>query len=408
MSDKKITNIKKPATNYCSNCVYPDSFARVLSFDEKRICSGCTVSKEKMGVDYEAREKQLIEIIEKNRVNKHYDCIIPVSGGKDSFFQAHTIKKLGFNALLVTYNGNNYSKTGLRNVQKMREAFGFDHIFFTPAVNTLKKLNRLGMLIMGDMDWHNHIGIFTYPIKVAVEKNIPIMIWGEHGDTDLGGMYGMDDMIEFSYRERTEHAGRGYDWNNIVELSKKYNEPLNKKDMYSFIYPEDTEIDRVGVRGIFMNNYIYWEANDHLDLMIKEYGFELHEEGFERTYRKGSSLDNIYENGVHDYMKFIKFGYGRASDHGCKDIRAGKFTRDQAIKELRNRDHIKSKDLKIWLKYVGWTEKKFNEVADTFRDPRVWWIKDGQWWKNNIWGQSSCYGQVYLKKEKWTKYYIEQ
>ena len=90
---------------------------------------------------------------------------------------------------------------------------------------------------MGDMDWHNHIGIFTYPIKVAVEKNIPIMIWGEHGDTDLGGMYGMDDMIEFSYRERTEHAGRGYDWNNIVELSNKYNEPLSKKRYVLFYIP---------------------------------------------------------------------------------------------------------------------------------------------------------------------------
>ena len=133
MSDNKISNIKKPTTNYCSNCVYPDSFARVLSFDDNRVCSGCTVSQEKMKLDYKAREKQLIEIIEKNKVNKHYDCIIPVSGGKDSFFQAHTIKRLGFNALLVTYNGNNYTKTGLRNVQRMREVFGLI-TFFSPLL----------------------------------------------------------------------------------------------------------------------------------------------------------------------------------------------------------------------------------------------------------------------------------
>ena len=162
------------------------------------------------------------------------------------------------------------------------------------------------------------------------------------------------------------------------------------------------------INVIIHKNTSYTYSINFIIFWVNKYGFELHEEGFERTYRKGSSLDNIYENGIHDYMKFVKFGYGRATDHGCKDIRAGKFTREQAIEELKNRDHIKSKDLKIWLEYVGWTEKKFNEVADTFRDPRVWWIKDGQWWKNNIWGQPSSYGQVYLKKEMWTKYYIEQ
>jgi len=411
MSDKLLTNVKKPNTFYCSNCVYPSSFARVMSFDEKGICSGCETSKEKFKIEWKERKKQLIEILEENKKNKNsndiYDCIIPVSGGKDSFFQAHTIKSLGYNALLVTYNGNNYSKTGLRNVQKMRESFGFDHIFFTPAVSTLKKLNRLGMLIMGDMDWHNHIGIATYPIKVAVEKNIPIMIWGEHGDTDLGGMYSMSDMNEFTLRERTEHVGRGYDWHHMIDLSVIHGEKLEKREMNGFIYPTNNEIDQVGIRGLYLGNYVYWEANDHLKLMIEEYGFELQEEGFERTYRKGSSLDNIYENGIHDYMKFIKFGYGRATDHGCKDIRAKKLTRNEAVSEINKRDHIKSKDLKIWLNYVGWTEEKFDEVADTFRDPRVWWIKNGEWWKNNLNGKPSSYGLVKLKKKYWTNYHIE-
>ena len=168
MSDKKISsNIKKPQIRYCSECVYPSSYASSFSFDKNNVCSGCLVSKEKYDVDFSERKKKFINIFEenKNKGNKLYDCIIPVSGGKDSFFQAHIIKELGYNALLVTYNGNNYSETGLKNVKKMREVFGFDHIFFTPAVRTLKKLNRLGMSIMGDMNWHAHCGIFTYPFK---------------------------------------------------------------------------------------------------------------------------------------------------------------------------------------------------------------------------------------------------
>ena len=372
---------------YCKKCLYPFLSASPMEINDEGICMGCITTEIKNKYDqkeYSRRElllKKLIDNRLKFKEKNTYDCIVSVSGGKDSYYQTHYVRKiLGLKPLLVTYNGNNYSKTGLRNVQKMREVFGFDHIFFTPAVDTLKKLNRLGMLIMGDMDWHNHIGIFTYPIKVAVEKNIPIMIWGEHGDTDLGGMYGMDDMIEFSYRERTEHAGRGYDWNNIVELSNKYNEPLNKKDMYSFIYPEDSEIDRVGIRGIFMNNYIYWEANDHLKLMIEKYDFKVSNQSFERTYRKGSNLDDIHENGIHDYLKYIKFGYGRCTDHASKDIRAGLISRDQGIRLVNKMDPIKPKDLERWLKYVGMEEEEFDRIADHFRDPRVWkWSKEGKW-----------------------------
>ena len=130
--------------------------------------------------------------------------------------------------------------------------------------------------------------------------------------------------------------------------------------------------------------------------------------GFERTYRKASNLDDIHENGIHDYLKFVKFGYGRASDHGSKDIRAKKITRMQAIKEVKKRDHIKSKDLFRWLEYVGWTEEKFDQVADTFRNNRVWWIKDGQWWKDNIWGEPSSYGNVNLPESDWEQFYVEK
>ena len=336
MSDKKISpNVKKPEIYYCSECVYPSNSAVTLSFDENNVCSGCLIAKEKYNIDFSERNKSLINLFEenKNKGNPFYDCVIPVSGGKDSFFQAHIIKELGYNALLVTYNGNNYSETGLKNVETMREVFGFDHIFFTPAVKTLKKLNRFGMLVMGDMNWHNHMGIHTYPIKVAVEKNIPLIIWGEHGRSNLGGMFGHNDFIEFSFRSRVEHDGRGYDWHHMMELAPKFGEKLTKEEMNPWIYPSDDEIDRVGVRGIYIENYVFWESNKHLRLVKKKYGFLEQTKPFERTYRKSSNLDDIYENGIHDYLKFIKFGYGRATDHACKDIRAKIISRKNAIKE---------------------------------------------------------------------------
>jgi N-acetyl sugar amidotransferase len=393
--------------NFCKECVYPTSSAVPLAFDENGVCSGCRTSKQKTTIDWDGQRKLFEKLVGEYRstTGTNYDCIIPVSGGKDSYFQTHIIKNImGLNPLLVTYHGNNYTPTGMKNLINMREVFGVDHIFFTPSIEVLKKMNRLGMRIMGDMNWHAHAGIFTYPIRVAVETKTPLMIWGEHGFMDLGGMHSYKDMVEFTYRYRHEHALRGYEWTDFLEKAPKYGEKLTKQELISWIYPSDEEIERVGVRGIFISNFFKWQANEHGPLMIKKYGFLESEEPFERTYRRMSNLDDMHENGIHDYMKFIKFGYGRATDHACKDIRSGKMTRKEAIEIVRKMDSIKSKDLSRWLEYVGWTEEEFDRIADTFRDPRVWWIKDGKWWKDNIWEEPSSYGKVFLIPEQQEKY----
>lgn len=388
MSDNQKT--KGPSKmKYCSKCVYPGVSATPLTFDENGICSGCRTAGQRDEVNWDERRKKFEKLIERYRSKdgSNYDCIIPVSGGKDSYFQIHIIKKVyGLNPLLVTYHGNNYTPTGMKNLLNMREVFDVDHIFFTPSIRVLKAMNRIGMRLMGDMNWHAHAGIFTYPIRVAVEQNVPLMVWGEHGFMDLGGMHSYNDFVEFTYRYRHEHCLRGYEWYDILEKSKSFSEDLKKQDLIPWMYPTDEEIDRVGVRGIYISNFFKWDANEHGPLMVEKYGFLEAEEPFERTYRRMSNLDDMHENGIHDYMKYVKFGYGRATDHVCKDIRAGKMTRSEGIEIVRKMDHVKSKDLWRWLDYVGWTEAEFDRVADTFRDPRVW-SKDekGNWVKQNLW-----------------------
>lgn len=384
---------RPPAIVYCKRCVAPSSSAHPLSFDEEGVCSACRTANERdREVDWESRREIFSRLVEEYRCKdgSNYDCIIPVSGGKDSYFQTHVIKKvMGLNPLLVTYNGNNYTETGMRNLRNMREAFGVDHIFFTPSIRVLQSLNRLGMLVMGDMNWHAHAGIFTYPIREAVQKNVPLMIWGEHGYMDMGGMYSYKDFVEFTWRQRHEHALRGFEWFDMIEFGKQYGEPLEAGDLIPWVYPSDDDIDRVGVRGIYISNFFRWEANEHGKLMVDLYGFEPSDEPFERTYRRMSNLDDMHENGIHDYMKYVKFGYGRATDHCNKDIRAGILERDEAVAIVRERDHVKSRDLWRWLEYVGWKEAWFDRVADTYRDPRVWWKDaEGRWTKDNLWGQT--------------------
>jgi len=162
-------------------------------------------------------------------------------------------------------------------------------------------------------------------------------------------------------------------------------------------YPSDDEIDAVEVRGIYLSNFVDWDANHHANLMIENYGWRPAQQPFERTYRTFSNLDDMHENGIHDYLKFIKIGYGRGTDHACKDIRAGLMTRDEGMEMARRYDHIKPRrDLERWLAYVGMDETEFDTICDTFRDLRVWRVEDGQWVKDTVWGVPTAYGPVHV------------
>jgi hypothetical protein len=235
---------------------------------------------------------------------------------------------------------------------------------------------------MGDMNWHSHCGIFTYPVQMAVKFRVPLLIWGEHGFLDLAGQFSLHDMVEMTARYRLEHAQRGFDWHDMIDDV----EGIRAQDLLWARYPDDDQLADVGVRGIYLGNYVEWEANRQTDLMMEKYGWEPSPVPFERTYRRMSNLDDMHENGIHDYLKWIKFGYGRATDHASKDVRAGRMTRREGVDMVRKYDHVKSSDLYRWLEYVGMTEPEFDRIADSFRDPRVWWKDEkGRWKKDNIW-----------------------
>ena len=207
-------------------------------------------------------------------------------------------------------------------------------------------------------------------------------------------MFSPDDYIEYNKRTVMEHDMRGYSWHDMVGEE----EGIEPKDLVWLRFPSDEEIAEVGVRGIYIGNFFKWDPNVHAQKMHEEHGFEFARQPFERTYRVMSNLDDMHENGIHDYMKFIKVGYGRASDHSSKDIRLGYMTREEGIEMVRKYDHVKPRrDLERWLEYVKMTEEEFDQIADTFRDPRAWWIEDGQWFKHNIWGEPSAYGPVHLQ-----------
>lgn len=390
---------------YCTRCTYP--FVAVnLNTDEEGVCSSCRSFEafEALTPEFWAQRKTAFErLISEIRQNSSgsYDCLIPVSGGKDSYYQAHIMaKEYGLKPLLVTYHGNNYLPEGDYNRDQMRHIFDADHVVMGPSVEVLKKLNRICLKKMGDMNWHAHCGIFTYPIQTAVRYEIPLIIWGEVA-WDISGMFDPEDCVEFSARVRHEHSLRGFEWYDMLDDPV---DRLTEKDVSWAKYPTDEVILKVGVRGLYIGNFFRWDPYHHSKLMQDLYGWKPAEKPFERTYRTVSNLDDRYENGAHDLLKFIKFGYGRASDHSSKDIRTGYMTREEGIEMVRKYDHVVSSDLYHWLRYVDMSEEEFWGIADTFRDPRVWWIEGSEWWKDNIWGEPSSYGTVHLAAEAQEKY----
>ena len=363
----------------CSRCLYPYFSATPMMLDSENICMGCRMYEVRSKFsqeDYTNLKTRLNSICHLNRSPVGYDCIVSVSGGKDSYYQTHyVIHELGLKPLLVTYNGNNYSNVGWRNLMRMRECFNCDHLIISPSVQVIKKLNKIAFTVMGDMNWHSHAGIFTTAPRIACAFNIPLIFWGEHGYADLCGQFSMHDYPEMNYRERTEHACRGFDWNFFVGI-----DGITEAEMEPWKYPTDRQLMSTRLRQIYLGHYIKWESTQHLQEMKRLYGFEISEEPFQRTYRRGSNLDDIHENGVHDYLKYIKFGYGRCTDHASKDIRSGLMSREEGQRYVNTMDHVKPNDLARWLEYVDLSEEDFDRIADHFRDPRVWGFSDSRGW----------------------------
>lgn len=390
---------------YCKKCVLPENYVNIM-FDDEGVCSACRVQEEFNELDqtfWKQRRERFESIIEdyRSKDQSNYDCIVTVSGGKDSYYQVHVAKEIyGLNPLLVTYHGNNYLEEGQQNLDAMRDVFGVDHIIVRPGTETLKKLNRLGIDMMGDMNWHAHVGIKVVPMQIAVKYNIPLVIWG-NVTWNISGMFSPNDFVEYNKRTVLEHDFRGFTWRDMIDN----HEGLEPKDLLWSQFPSDEDISRVGVRGIYIGNFFNWDPNEHTKLMVDKYNFQLAKKPFERTYRTMSNLDDMHENGAHDYLKFVKFGYGRGTDHAAEDIRLGNLSRDEGVEMVRNYDSVKpTTDLKRWLEYTGRTDEEFNKLADTYRDHRVWWIQDDAWWKENLWGNSSEYGPVYLDKKDQGKY----
>ena len=386
MDEKQLKRYEQERVFWCTRCVVPSNYAIGIEFNHDGVCTGCQMAEEHYRqIDWDSRNKALLRLVEPYRRNDGYDCIIPVSGGKDSYYQTHIVtKELGLRPLLVTFHGGNYLPEAQENLDRMKEVFGVDHHVFHIGMRAAAKLHRLGLEKTGDMTWYVHCGIFTYPIQVAVKEKIPLLFWGEPFGIYRNGMYSYNDLIEFTRKYRTEHGQRGYDWMDFVNDSR---EKLTEKDMVWAKYPSDEDIDQNGVRGIYLGNYYQWEQHKIAAEMTALYEWQPKRTPYLRTYRNFDGIDDMHEIGVHDWLKYMKFGYGRCTDAASLDIRSGKLVREQAIELVRKHDPAyPSDDLPRWLEVTGYTKEQFDKGCEKWRNLEVWRRgASSEWECDHIW-----------------------
>jgi N-acetyl sugar amidotransferase len=317
---------------YCTRCVMPDTKPD-LQFDQDGVCSACRYYERRGVVDWDQRKKELNAIVERCRPqNKSWwDCVIPVSGGKDSHFQVIKMLEMGAHPLCVTATTCDLSDIGRRNIENLKN-LGVDYIEFTTNPVVRRKINRLGLTQVGDVSWPEHASIFTIPVRVAVQYKIPLIVWGENSQNEYGGPASDSENSVLSRRWLEEFGGLlGL---RVSDLAGQ--DGIRESDLIPFTYPSDEDLKAVGVTGIFLGYYIPWDGYTNL-LISQGYGMETYPVPTETGLTNYENLDN-HQAGIHEYFKFLKFGFSRVSDQASLHIRRGRLAREDAIEIVRRRD----------------------------------------------------------------------
>lgn len=354
---------------YCKKCLYPENHPFGIIFDSEGVCSGCRVHEEKDQLDWKERFLKLKKLCEqfKNKSRSVHDCIVPVTGARDSYFTVYVVKNLlGLKPLLVNYNSHYNTRMGIRNLAYLRSLVGTDFIQSTVFPERVKKITKQTIKLRGSIYWHILAGQTAFPVQVAVRFKIPLIIWGAHQGIDQVGMFSHLDEVEMTRKYRKDHDLMGLEAEDL--LSDESN--ISKTDLESYLYPHDKEIESVCVRGIYLNNYIRWDSKTQHELMIQKYNYETMQQ--QRTFDTYNDVDSFHYSGLHDYIKLIKLGYGKATDHASREIRLGHMSREQGISLVSRYQDIVPRDTKLFLDWIGMKESEFWNLINAHRSNVAW------------------------------------
>lgn len=353
---------------YCKNCLLP-STKPDLSFNSDGVCSACNSYARRESINWENREAEFLEIVDKHKSKSNWDCLVPVSGGKDSTVQVIKMLELGLNPLCVNATTCDLTEIGRANIENLKN-LGVDYVEFSPNPRTRKKLNKIGLEVVGDIAWPEHVGIFTIPVRAAVEYRVPLIIWGENSQNEYGGPAAAQEGNTLNRAWLEEFGGMlGLRVSDLVSAFG-----FEENELIPYTYPSDEELKSVGVTGLFLGHYFPWDGMSNA-LVAQAHGFKSYGLPVEGSMVDYENLDN-YQHGIHDYFKFLKFGFGRATDIASLHIRRGRITRQQGLQIVRMRDGkypttYLGKNLDQILSRIDVSIEEFDEICGRFTNKRL-------------------------------------
>ncbi|MDD2892319.1 MAG: N-acetyl sugar amidotransferase [Halothiobacillaceae bacterium] len=371
-----------PEIKFCKRCLYSTAHPLGLILDGEGICSGCRIHEEKDALNWGERWSKLEALVKPYRCpdGSNYDCIVPVTAAQDSYYIVHLVKeRLGLNPLLVTYNKYFNTPLGIRNLANLRIRFNCDILYQNVNPWSVKKITRSTLRRFGSIYWPILAGQTVFPVQVAVRYKVPLIVWGAHQGLEQVGMFSHEHEVEMTRRYRKDHDLMGYEADDLLSIF----DTLKEDDIWQYRYPDDYDLNAVGVRGIYLGNFVRWDSKAQHEQMMRLYDYRTSE--FNRTFDCYDHTDCFNYMDLHDQLKLYKHGYSKVTDHASREIRFGRLNRDEGLALVRKHEQAPLNYPNQFGEWLGVTPESMRFLLDQHRNPKFWNMTDVGNWEFNGW-----------------------
>ncbi len=377
---------------------------QTIRFDDAGVCDACRAAEEKKRIDWTARERELIALCARfRRDDGRYDCIVPGSGGKDSFYAAHVLKtKYGMHPLTVTWAPHIYTDWGWRNFQRWIQA-GFDNVLVTPNGRAHRLLTRLATEVLFHPFQPFIIGQKSIAPKMSVQYGVPLVFYGEneaeYGNPVAGNASAKRDWSYFTAPNQAKiHLGGV----SVADLKARFG--LDGSDLQPYLPADPEAMHRVGTEVHYLGYYLKWHPQSCYYYSVEHGGFEASPERTPGTYSKYNSIDDRVDD-LHYFTTHVKFGIGRATYDAAQEVRSGDIAREEGVALVRRYDgEFPERFAEELFNYLSLPPEQFPKaarmfeqpimdrayflrLADRFRSPHLWRFQDGEWrLRHMVWG----------------------
>lgn len=336
-----------PEVEECARCLYDTKHPFGLLLDSEGICGGCRVFEEKFSLDWPGRLGTLAKDLQ-SRKGEKYDCVLPLQGTPEYFYALYVLQeKLGLRVLGVIYNNHFNTDVGIRNLARIREVFNIDCVQFSPSTEKYRKLIRESILQLGSVRWPALAGERAYVLQVAIRLKIPTIVWLTHQATEQVGAFSYIEEVEMSRAGWHSYDLLGMEPIEIASVSST----LRHSELGELNYPDDIALERSGVKGIYLSNYLPWDSREYSEYSVSHFGalsaqqartFDVHDRPSDLTYMS-----------IHDLLKERKLGYSRVRDSLVREIRFGRLSKLVA-RELEShfQGHFPEEQLESFAKWL--------------------------------------------------------